>query len=76
MIFPVDLTDNYVPALTHDHEYLYAQLQPVISSSSYPADILHHMIPHRVGMKKKLHLTPSICSWFSPSLIAVSGRLI
>lgn len=70
MIFPVDLTDNYVPALTHEHEYLYAQLQSVISSSSCPADILYHMIFHRVGMEKKLHLTESICSWFSPSLLA------
>lgn len=76
MIFPVDLTDNYVSALTHEHEYLYAQLQSVISSSSYPADILYHMTFHRISIKKKLHLTENICSWFSPSLLAVSAPII
>lgn len=52
MIFPVDLTDNYLPILTCEYECLYVQLQPVNSSSSHLTDILwYHIMFTRLGKK-------------------------
>jgi len=57
MVFPVDLTDYYLTALTQEHECLYLQSRACHQHFSCHKDILlYHIIHTALGNKQRNYI--------------------